>query len=283
MSTRLLTFNVKQFPLLSYVDGSRHRAMAAADLVLRINPDVVVLNEAMGCTPAAALVRRLRTYGYQATPPNGSWRRRGEWDSRDGRWHPLSGLVGGGVTVLSRRPILRQHDHVYRAFQPRTQDALAHKGFVLIEIAGPDGRYWLAATHLQADEPGTHPATHRVRMTQLRELRQVVTRLVPATEPALIAGDLNVESPGGDSLPEAENAVGGRIRPDGPLHAPTFDGRRNTLAAKEDSAYHTVLDYVGFLNDTGLRPRPRITTDTVYYTDESEASDHFPVLAEVRW
>ena len=270
MITRLLTFNVMQFPLLSFVDGSRRRAAAAADLILRVNPDVVVLNESFALTPGV-LVRRLRTYGYRATPPNGRWG--GSWDSRSGRWHPLSGFVGGGVTVLSRQPITRTHEHRYRAFHPKTQDALAHKGVVLVRLAD----YWLAATHLQADEPGTRPATDQVRHAQLTELREFVTRLVPPAEPVLIAGDLNTEP---TDLPAAENAVRGRLRPVGPMHEPTFDGRRNTLAAKDDPDYSEVLDYVGYLNETGRRPAPRITTETLDFVGY-EPSDHFAVLAEI--
>lgn len=280
MTTTLLTFNIKQFPVLSYVDTSRRRASAAADLVLRVDPDVVVLNEAMGMTPAV-LVRRLRTYGYLATPPSGSWRGRGRWDSREGRWHPLSGFVGGGVTVLSRRPLLSGHEHIYRTYQRKTQDALAHKGVVLVRIAGATTRYWLAATHLQADEPGTRPATDHVRTAQLRELREFVTRIVPAADPVLLAGDLNIED--GTHLTTAEHTLGGRLRPDGPMHAPTFDGRRNSLARKEDPAYREVLDYVGSMNETGLRPRPRITTETLDFAGGREASDHFPVLASIDW
>ena len=79
----------------------------------------------------------------------------------------------------------------------------------------------------------------------------------------------------------ARTAVGGRLTPDGPMHAPTFDGTDNPLV--KPPGYRNVLDYVGYLDESGQRPVPRITTSTIPFAPGRAASDHYPVLAEVTW
>jgi endonuclease/exonuclease/phosphatase family metal-dependent hydrolase len=293
-----MTFNVLQLPIVSARPAGIHRADLAAELIGDLAPDVVVLNEAFGLSAAGRIVSRLTRLGYHTTPQVGGLRGRADWDSRAEPDSLVRRLVGGGVRVLSRHRILRQHQHVYRAYRRRTQDAWSAKGVALVELDLPgsldlpDSPVWLAATHLQADEPPTAVlATHDVRLRQLAEVRRVVSAVVPPDRAVLLAGDLNVEyylsdvdgalgEPGPDPVAAAA-AVGGRLTPDGPMHAPTFDGTGNPLV--RPPGYRNVLDYVGYLDETGRRPVPRITTATIPFASGRAASDHCPVLAEVTW
>ncbi|MCU1682380.1 MAG: Endonuclease/exonuclease/phosphatase family metal-dependent hydrolase [Amycolatopsis sp.] len=291
---RVLTFNVLQLPFVSAWPSGIRRAGLAAELIGGLAPDVVVLNEAFGLSAAGLLVRRLTSGGYHTTPQVGALRGRSDWHSRTEPDSPVRGLVGGGVRVLSRHRILRQHQHVYRAYRRHTQDAWSAKGVALVELDVPGSPVWLAATHLQADEPPTPvAATHDVRLHQLAELRRVVAATVPPYRAVLLAGDLNVEyyqsdvdgvpgEPGPD--PEAAAAaVGGRVAPDGAIHAHTFDGARNPLVARSLPRYRNVLDYVGSIDENGQRPVPHITTSTIPFEPGRAASDHYPVLAEITW
>ncbi|MGI5128708.1 endonuclease/exonuclease/phosphatase family protein [Pseudonocardia sp. CA-107938] len=285
---RLLAYNVLQPPLLSW-PRALVRAARAYEVIVAADPDVVVLCEAFSGTPAARLVRRLRQAGYHATPQVGSRRGRSAWTSRSaGRGTRTGGVVGGGVVVLSRTPILQQHEHVFAATQPGTEDDWCDKGVALVQVAHPAGPIWVAGTHLQADEPGTPvAATREVRQRQLAEIRDAVGAVVPADQPVLVAGDLNVEyyatdergrpAGVGTAWQQADAALGGRIEPDGPIHDFTFDGARNPLTGAAYRSYRNVLDYVGRLD--GGRPLPRISTTTL--VSAGDASDHFPVLAEV--
>jgi len=94
------------------------------------------------------------------------------------------------VVVLSRLGLYEQHELVFAAYHRGTLDSWANKGCVLIRTDGP---LWVAATHLQADQPGTPPAqTQAVRLAQLGEIRRLVAAKVPAGAPVLLVGDLNV-------------------------------------------------------------------------------------------
>lgn len=256
---KILTFNVWQLPVVS----SRRRARLALELILRVAPDVVVLNEAFHLSPAGGLVAGLRAAGYHATGQVG--RPGGAWTSVSGRRGTVGRLVGSGVYVLSRLPIGERHQHVYHASRAGTTDALANKGLALVSVGG----VWLAATHLQAHGHGS-----AVRLAQLGELRTLVDRVVPAGEPVLLAGDLNIPYGAGPERAAANQVLGGRIEPDGPIHANTFDGATNPLIRKGSRQYRDVLDYIGEVRS----PAWRITTQTLTYPRGAEISDHYPVL-----
>jgi endonuclease/exonuclease/phosphatase family metal-dependent hydrolase len=265
---KILTFNVWQLPVVSLVGPGRRRARLAVELIRRVAPDVVVLNEAFHLSPADGLVAGLRAAGYQATGQVG--RPGGSWTGVSGRRGTVGRLVGGGIHVLSRLPIGERHQHVYRAGHAGTTDTLANKGVALVSVGGA----WLAATHLQASGRGTASA---VRMAQLAELRALVDRVVPADEPVLIAGDLNIPYRAESERAAADRVLGGRIEPDGPIHANTFDGATNPLVRKGARQYRDVLDYIGQLRG----PAWRITTETLDYPRGAEVSDHYPVLGTV--
>ncbi|WP_163510834.1 endonuclease/exonuclease/phosphatase family protein [Fodinicola acaciae] len=252
----LLTFNVLQLPLR----GSARRASLALQVIRDADADIVVLNEAFN-RHSRALISQLT--GYSVTAAAGGTGRRGY----------LSRMVGSGIHVLSRLPILESYAHTYEAYQPLTTDALSDKGVALLSFDVPGG-LWLAATHLQADERGHR---HGVRLVQLAELRALVSAKAPADQPVLIAGDLNTEPADRRS---ANAAIDGRIEPSGRLHAATYDGR-NPLTGRRYAAYAEVLDYVGYLDETGRRPHPKISTETLVFPPGREASDHYPVLARI--
>jgi endonuclease/exonuclease/phosphatase family metal-dependent hydrolase len=289
----LLTYNVLQNPVDSPLSGPR-RARAAARLVADLAPDVVVLNEVNGLSAAGLLVASLKKQGYAATPQVGSLTPASAWDGSTGRLRWSRRAAGGGVRVFSRLPILERHQHVYAAAQPGTWDNWANKGCVLVKLWAGESPLWVAATHLQADQsPVPAAETHAVRLAQLAEIRELVTARVPADQQVLIAGDLNVEyyskdadgSPGevAPAVAEAGQALGGRLEPDGPIHDHTFDGTTNPLAAKSDGpAYRNVLDYVGWVDETGSRPHPVIHTRTITGELADVASDHYPVVATVQ-
>jgi endonuclease/exonuclease/phosphatase family metal-dependent hydrolase len=274
---RVLTFNVLQLPLVSFADAGLRRIELARRLVDRLDADVVVLNEAFNLSASGYLVRWLRSRGYAATPQLGSCHGAGGWTSTTGRRHRGSSLVGGGVVVLSRRGLYEQHELVFASYHRGTLDSCANKGCVLIRTGGT---LWIAATHLQADQPGTARAeTQVVRLAQLGEIRRVVAAKVPAGDPVLLVGDLNVVH-GADHV-AAGAAVGGRLEPDGRIHEPTFDATTNPLTRRYFPGHRQVLDYVGCIDENSTRPAPRIRTETIRYAAGEEASDHYPVMATV--
>ena len=272
----ILTFNLLQLPVLSYADRGLRRIELARRAVQRLDPDVVVLNEAFSLSPSGYLVRSLRSHGYDATPQLSSFG--AEWTSSTGPRVLGRSLLGGGVRVLSRRGLHERHQLVFSSYHGGTADSLVGKGCLLVRIDGP---LWIAATHLQADQPKTPvEQTGAVRLEQLAEIRALVRSLVPPADPVLLVGDLNVEH-GTEHATAAAAAVGGMLEPAGRMHEPTFDGTTNPLTGRDFPGYRHVLDYVCCLDEHGSRPVPRIRTETIRYAAGEEASDHYPVLAEV--
>jgi hypothetical protein len=65
VTVRILTFNVRQVPIVSWLERPVRRARQAAALVVAARPDVVVLNEAHPLSESWLLLRRLARAGYR--------------------------------------------------------------------------------------------------------------------------------------------------------------------------------------------------------------------------
>ncbi len=273
---RLLTFNIWQLP---FVRDVRRRAELARELIEEADADVVVLNEAFN-RPAHRLVDQLRaaglnSTGWHATPQLARSRRK--WASTSGRRGPRPGLVGGGVRVLSRHPVLVQHQHVFTARSRTTSDALSAKGVALVCLGTPFGPLWVAGTHLQADERGDRQP---VRLAQLRELRRAVDAIVPPEATVVLAGDLNIGShpAGNPDYAAALRTVGAEPRLAEQVLDHTYDTATNPLAARSGSDFSNALDHVWLLRST---PGSTVVSRALRFAPGLEASDHYPVLATV--
>jgi endonuclease/exonuclease/phosphatase family metal-dependent hydrolase len=154
------------------------RSIAAVEQV-----DAIVFNESFSgiCAGSLRLVDLLTFYGWPYHLPTvSSW------------WKPGN----GGIFIASKWPIVASQDLVYEAC--RWPDCLAAKGvqYAGVEktVDGRTKRYHMFATHMQA-WGGAEAAA--VRSEQAHELAGFVERQdIPATEPVLLAGDLNTRGPG---------------------------------------------------------------------------------------
>ena len=98
-------------------------------------------------------------------------------------------LEDGGIMIFSRWPILTEEQYYFDACEG--SDCLANKGVMYAKIEKLGSPYHLFATHTQAF---TSTAEVLSRMAQLREIRSFVqSRSIPANEPIIIGGDLNVD------------------------------------------------------------------------------------------
>lgn len=289
MQLSVMTFNVLQLPVLSLTPAGRRRSQLALRLITDSAPDVVVLNEAFSLSFGRIITAGLRRLGYLCTGQGCALANQRAWQNGPTKAPLLRRVIGSGVHIFSKFPILQQHQLAYRARHTKTQDSLSAMGAAVVKLQLPAGKLWLAATHLQADQPPVPVAqTHAVRMAQLCELRDFVAATVPPTDAVVLAGDLNIEyfgdpgskMPGVDHL--AANAViGGRIEPANEIVDFSFDGVTNPVVASSDRSYRNTLDYVGYFNESTERAVPRINTEILTFTPGQEASDHQPVLARV--
>ncbi|MFJ8039888.1 sphingomyelin phosphodiesterase [Kitasatospora sp. NPDC096147] len=284
---KVLTYNVFLMSTSLYPNwGQDIRAKEIAAASFFQGNDVVVLQEAFDNASSDKLQSLAKAaYPYQ-TPVVG--RSTSGWDATSGSYSSTT-PEDGGVTLLSKWPILRKEQYVFK--DACGADWWSNKGFVYAVLNVNGQRTHVLGTHLQSTDSGCsngQPAT--VRAAQLTAMKNFVDgKGIPASEPVIVTGDLNVNSH--DSEYPAMLANGNLA----PATSRTgwvnsFDTADNSIAAyrypgepKED------LDYVLYRAD---HARPQSYTNNVLrfhstpwtvsswgksYT-YNDLSDHYPVI-----
>ncbi|KZB88209.1 sphingomyelin phosphodiesterase [Amycolatopsis regifaucium] len=295
VSVKVMAFNLWQLPGIASPNTADKQARArAAEAVIRANDaDVVVLDEAFSAQAEELRTRLKDVWPYQ-TPLVGQYCKTSPgWTTVNGNCSNSPVVVNGGVTVLSKATVTEQHQLVFGNSYQGTADYLSNKGAALARLVVNGKPLWITGTHLQADEgPETLPKAHDVRMAQLGEIRDLVTKYAPPTEPVVVAGDLNIEYWAGqarkDSLGRTQIQQGEAVL-DGVLGttgegAYTFDAATNPNAAKSvPVTYRDSLDYVGTVR-AGSRPLAAVgPVQLVHYDGGTIPSDHYPVVAKIQY
>ncbi|MFD4720594.1 sphingomyelin phosphodiesterase [Streptomyces sp. NPDC058423] len=287
-SLKVLTYNVFLFSKTLYPNwGQDHRAAEIPRAPYFQGNDVVVLQEAFDNSSSDALQRNARAqYPYQ-TPVMG--RSKSGWDATGGAY---SATVpeDGGVTVLSKWPIVRKEQYVYK--DACGSDWWSNKGFVYAVLDVNGSRVHVVGTHAQSTDPGCAAGESALmRGRQFRALDAFLdAKNIPASEQVLVAGDFNVDS----RTPEYATMLtdGGLTGADSRTgHAYSFDPQDNSIAAdrypgepREDLDY--VLHRAGHARPAGwrnevIKERSAAWTVTSWGTDYTytNLSDHYPVAA----
>ncbi|GAA2750281.1 sphingomyelin phosphodiesterase [Kitasatospora cinereorecta] len=284
----VLTYNVFLMSTGLYPNwGQAYRAKAIAGADFFQGHDVVVLQEAFDNAASDALTAQASAAYPYHTPVVG--RSTSGWDATGGSYSSTT-PEDGGVTLLSKWPILHKEQYVYK--DACGSDWWSNKGFVYAVLNVDGQRTHVVGTHLQSTDSGCasgRPAT--VRAAQLDAMKAFLdSKRIPADEPIVVAGDLNINSHDSEypALLAHGNLAPATTR-DG--WANSFDTVDNSIAAyrypgepKED------LDYVLYRAD---HARPQNYTNTVHrfhsspwtvsswgrsYT-YSDLSDHYPLIA----
>ncbi|KJS60131.1 sphingomyelin phosphodiesterase [Streptomyces rubellomurinus] len=267
--------------------GQAHRAQAIASADFFQGHDVVVLQEAFDNAASDALAARASAAYPYRTPVVG--RSTGGWDATAGSYSAAT-PEDGGVMLLSKWPILRKEQYVFK--DACGSDYFSNKGFAYAVLDVNGVRTHVVGTHLQSTDSGCssgQPAAIRAR--QLTAMRAFLdAKRIPAAEPVLVAGDLNIDSHGTEfqALLDNGNLAPASARTGWPY---SFDTVDNSIAAyrypgepKED------LDHVLYRAD---HARPQSYLNHVLrvhsapwtvsswgksytYTD---LSDHYPLVA----
>ncbi|MFD7639653.1 sphingomyelin phosphodiesterase [Kitasatospora sp. NPDC059795] len=267
--------------------GQSYRAQAIAGADFFQGHDVVVLQEAFDNATSDALVSKASAAYPYHTPVVG--RSTSGWDATSGSYSSTT-PEDGGVVLLSKWPILRKEQYVFK--DACGSDWFSNKGFVYAQLNVNGQRTHVVGTHLQSTDSGCSTGQAAdIRGKQLRAMKAFLdAKQIPANEPIVLAGDLNIDSHGTEYPALLSN---GNLAPattrDG--WANSFDTADNSIAAyrypgdpKED------LDYVLYRAD---HARPQQYTNTVHrfhsapwtvsswgtsytYTD---LSDHYPLIA----
>jgi sphingomyelin phosphodiesterase len=285
---KVLTYNAFLFSKSLYPNwGQDHRAAAIPAAAFFQGHDVVVLQEAFDNSSSGALKSRAADRYPHQTPVMG--RSRDGWDATSGAYSATT-PEDGGVTVLSKWPIVRKEQYVYK--DACGADWYSNKGFVYAVLDVNGTRVHVVGTHAQSTDPGCDAGeAAAMRSRQFRAMDAFLdAKNIPASEQVIVAGDFNVDS----RTPEyarmlADGGLAGADARTG--HPYSFDTQENSIAAerypddpREDLDY--VLHRAGHARPAGWTnevikeqsaPWSVSSWGTTYtYTN---LSDHYPVIA----
>ncbi|MFK8908283.1 sphingomyelin phosphodiesterase [Streptomyces sp. YS-3] len=285
---KVLTYNTFLMSTALYPNwGQEHRAQAIPAAPFFQGNDVVVLQEAFDNSASDALKRTAAAqYPYQ-TPVVG--RSKDGWDATSGSYSSTT-PEDGGVTVLSKWPILRKEQVIFK--DACGADWWSNKGIAYVVLNVNGAKVHVVGTHLQSTDSGCGAGeAARDRSLQLKAVKAFLdAKNIPAGEEVMLAGDLNVDSHGSEYA--SMLADGGLAAADSRTgHPYSFDTVDNSIAAyrypgepREDLDH--VLHYQGHArpsgwNNTVVKAASAPWTVSSWgksytYTD---LSDHYPLVA----
>ncbi|MFE7533027.1 sphingomyelin phosphodiesterase [Streptomyces rhizosphaericola] len=286
-SLRVLSYNAFLFSKTLYPNwGQDHRAAEIPKTSFFRGNDVVVIQEAFDNGASDALLRNSAAqYPYQ-TPVVG--RSKSGWDATGGSYSATT-PEDGGVTILSKWPIVRKEQYVYK--DACGADWWSNKGFAYAVLNVDGARVHVVGTHAQSTDPGCsagEAATMRSR--QFRALDAFLdAKKIPASEQVVVAGDFNVDGHSAEYASFLKDAD--LVAPDTRTgHRYSFDTRDNSIASERyPSDPREDLDHV--LHRTGHAKPAGWNNDVVKeqsapwtvsswgksYT-YTNLSDHYPVI-----
>ncbi|AKU15486.1 sphingomyelin phosphodiesterase [Luteipulveratus mongoliensis] len=276
---RVLTHNVMMLPSIvggNYANETRAAMIASSDYVKGY--DVAIFEEAFDNGPSETLKTGLsRQYPYQ-TPVLG--RSKSGWDQTLGAYSALT-PEDGGVTVVSKWPITRKVQYVYK--QGCGADWFSNKGFVYVELKVNGRKVHVVGSHAQADDSLCSDAPS-VRRSQFAELDAFLDGLhIPASESVVMAGDLNVVKASAE-YPSMLQALDATAPAAYKGHPYSWDPKSNSLNANrypDDAPQY--LDYVlfrrGHASSTTWSNTVLTPTSPPWSSGGTTYTDHYPVAA----
>ncbi|MFD9410057.1 sphingomyelin phosphodiesterase [Streptomyces sp. NPDC059989] len=171
--------------------GQDHRAAEIPKASFYQGHDVVVLQEAFDNAASDALkTNSANRYPYQ-TPVVG--RSKSGWDATGGAYSSTT-PEDGGVTILSKWPIVRKEQVVYK--DACGADWWSNKGFAYVVLDVNGTKVHVVGTHAQSTDPGCGAGeAAEMRARQFRAIDAFLDgKNIPASEQVIVAGDMNVDS-----------------------------------------------------------------------------------------
>lgn len=226
---KVLTYNAFLFSKTLYPNwGQDHRARAIPAAPFFRGQDVVVIQEAFDNSSSDALKANAAAAYPHQTPVMG--RSKTGWDATSGAYSATT-PEDGGVTILSKWPIVRKEQYVYK--DACGADWYSNKGFVYTVLDVNGSRVHVVGTHAQSTDPGCSAGeAAQMRSRQFRAMDAFLdAKNIPAGEQVIVAGDMNVDS----RTPEyatmlADAGLAGADARTG--HPYSFDTELNSIAAE---------------------------------------------------
>jgi sphingomyelin phosphodiesterase len=288
---RVLTYNTFLFSKNLYPNwGQDHRAAEIPKTSFFQGNDVVVLQEAFDNSSSDALLNNASAQYPYRTPVVG--RSKSGWDATGGAYSALT-PEDGGVTVLSKWPIVRKEQYVYK--DACGSDRWSNKGFAYAELNIDGARVHVVGTHTQSTDPGCGADEAAAkRSLQFKQLDAFLdAKNIPASEQVVVAGDFNVDFHSSEySSMLADAGLTGVSARTG--HPYSFDTQDNSIAAdrypdepREDLDH--VLYRAGHAQPSGwtnevVKEKSAPWTVSSWGTSYTytNLSDHYPVIASAQ-
>ncbi|MGW3395651.1 sphingomyelin phosphodiesterase [Streptomyces hydrogenans] len=225
---KVLTYNTFLFSKTLYPNwGQDHRARAIPAAPYFQGQDVVVIQEAFDNSSSDALKANAAAAYPHQTPVVG--RSKSGWDATGGAYSATT-PEDGGVTILSKWPIVRKEQYVYK--DACGSDWYSNKGFAYAVLDVNGSRVHVVGTHAQSTDPGCSAGeAAQMRSRQFKAMDAFLdAKNIPAGEQVIVAGDMNVDS----RTPEyatmlADAGLAGADARTG--HPYSFDTELNSIAA----------------------------------------------------
>ena len=283
---KVLTYNTFLFSKTLYPNwGQDHRAKAIPAAPFFQGQDVVVLQETFDNSSSDALkANAAAQYPYQ-TPVVG--RSKSGWDATGGSYSSTT-PEDGGVTILSKWPIVRKEQYVYK--DACGADWYSNKGFVYTVLDVNGSRVHVVGTHAQSTDPGCSAGeAAQMRSRQFKAMDAFLdAKNIPANEQVIVAGDMNVDSRTSEyGTMLADAGLAGADARTG--HPYSFDTELNSIASERyPDDPREDLDYVlyragnarpaGWTNHVVLEQSApwSVSSWGTRYT-YTNLSDHYPV------
>ncbi|WP_339386401.1 sphingomyelin phosphodiesterase [Vibrio caribbeanicus] len=263
---KVMTYNIWALPVIAKHIGDRYQ-----EIPKHVKGyDVLALQEVFAAGRGEFLRELAKEYPYQT-----------QMLDKKG-----PNIYDGGVTIVSRYPIVNQTQFVFP--DCTGTDCFADKGVNYAEIIKGGVAYHVFATHTASYDTST---AREYRQRQFKQMRQLASTLnIPKNEAVIYGGDFNVNKrkfPGDyqqmlSNLSAIEPSYSGYTES-------TFDPRVNNFAGKirDDNGNVEYLDYVmvsnEYLNKSHSDNRvdvPRSTSEGLW--KHFNLSDHFPVSSVIK-
>ncbi|KAG1684156.1 hypothetical protein DVH05_011838 [Phytophthora capsici] len=228
MRFEVLQYNLFGRPYEVSKDGQSERLQRVPESLNRISTsiDAVTFAEADIRTQRDEMLEQFRMFGfnYSTTVLHDP--------------DPFTSLLNGGVMVVSKWPIVREAQHVYRS-ACHYSDCLAAKGVkyarLLKTVDGSSKIFNVFATHMQA---WSTPEGRSDRIQQAKQMRQFVDAMdIPHHEPLIFAGDFNVDNHTfGDEVAHLVDLLGAHEPRQIGEQAFTSDPHTNVLVGRDGAA-----------------------------------------------
>ncbi|MEU6982332.1 sphingomyelin phosphodiesterase [Streptomyces sp. NPDC046324] len=285
---KVLSYNTFLFSKTLYPNwGQDHRAKAIPTASFYQGHDVVVIQEAFDNSSSDALkANSAAQYPYQ-TPVMG--RSKTGWDATSGAYSATT-PEDGGVTILSKWPIVRKEQYVYK--DACGADWYSNKGFVYTVLDVNGTKVHVVGTHAQSTDPGCSAGeAAQMRSRQFKAMDAFLDgKNIPANEQVIVAGDMNVDSrtPEYGTMLSDAGLAGADARTGHPY---SFDTELNSIASERyPDDPREDLDYVLYRSGNA---RPANWTNNVVLEQTApwtvsswgtrytytNLSDHYPVTA----